>query len=79
MATGQVFLLPSNSVLPYQHHSTNASYTSSSAFCSYLKDKQAKLWNILNSKVLSKIWEFLIEKSFHFSEEFLGLITTVSV
>jgi len=40
VAVGHLF--PNTSVLTCYYHSTNAVYSSSSAFCSYQKDKRAK-------------------------------------
>jgi hypothetical protein len=58
---------PSTSVLPCQHHSTNAPYSFSSTGCSYQKDKQKKPGNFPESSALSEIGYHWVEKDFNVS------------
>jgi len=45
---------PSTSVFPWQYHSTNASYSSSSTWCRHEKDERAKSGNLHKAVVFMK-------------------------
>jgi hypothetical protein len=55
---------PSTSDFPLQYHSANAPYSSSSAYCSYQKDKQVKPKSLPKSNALSEIGEHWLESTF---------------
>jgi hypothetical protein len=55
---------------PCQHHSTNASYSSSSTCCSYQKNKLAQPGNLPKRNALSEIGEHWKEKYFHLGNIF---------
>jgi hypothetical protein len=55
---------PNTSVFSCQYHSTNAPYSSSSACCSYQKDKRVKSGSLPKISAFSDIGEHWIEKYF---------------
>jgi hypothetical protein len=62
-------LSPNNFAFSCQYHSNSAPYSYSYTYCSYYKDKGAKLTSLGNSNVHSEIGEQWTEKYFHYKRK----------